>query len=217
MVLTEPGLTGVVAAVREGRVTFQRIQTYTLNSIIKKIVTAVLLVFGLLMTGHAILTPLLMVILMIAGDFLAMSLTTDNVDASASPNTWRIGNLTMAGLAIGIALLAFCAGTLAIGKFEMHLSTGALQTLTFVTLVFGSQATLYAIRQRGRMWGARPSLWLIASSTADIFIAVLLAVGGIAMTSLPATLVTELLVAAMVFAVALDALKIPIFARLKIM
>ena len=39
MVLTEPGLAGIVAAVKEGRVTFQRIQTYTLNSIIKKIVT----------------------------------------------------------------------------------------------------------------------------------------------------------------------------------
>ena len=39
VVLTEPGLAGIVAAVKEGRVTFQRIQTYTLNSITKKIVT----------------------------------------------------------------------------------------------------------------------------------------------------------------------------------
>jgi len=33
MVLTEPGLVGIVAAVKEGRVTFQRILSYTLNSI----------------------------------------------------------------------------------------------------------------------------------------------------------------------------------------
>ena len=70
MVLTEPGLAGIVAAVKEGRVTFQRILTYTLNSIIKKIVTVLFLIVGLIMTGHAILTPLLMVIVMIAGDFL---------------------------------------------------------------------------------------------------------------------------------------------------
>jgi H+-transporting ATPase len=38
MVLTEAGLGGIVAAVKEGRVTFQRILTYTLNSVIKKIV-----------------------------------------------------------------------------------------------------------------------------------------------------------------------------------
>ena len=42
MVLTEPGLAGIVAAVKEGRVTFQRILTYTLNSITKKIVTGAL-------------------------------------------------------------------------------------------------------------------------------------------------------------------------------
>ena len=84
MVLTEPGLAGIVAAVKEGRVTFQRIQTYTLNSITKKIVTVLFLMVGLFMTGHAILTPLLMVIVMVAGDFLAMSLTTDNVRAVGS-------------------------------------------------------------------------------------------------------------------------------------
>ena len=105
MVLTEPGLAGIVAAVKEGRVTFQRILTYTLNSIIKKIVTVLFLMLGLIMTGHAILTPLLMVIVMITGDFLAMSLTTDNVRPSPMPNAWRIGSLTMAGVIMGICLL----------------------------------------------------------------------------------------------------------------
>ena len=118
MVLTEPGLAGIVAAVKEGRITFQRILTYTLNSIIKKIVTVLFLIVGLIMTGHAILTPLLMVIVMITGDFLAMSLTTDNVRPSPMPNAWRIGSLTMAGVIMGICLLAFCTGVLAVGKFE---------------------------------------------------------------------------------------------------
>ena len=79
MVLTKAGLVGIVAAVKEGRITFQRILTYTLNSIVKKIVTVLFLAIGLIMTGHAILTPMLMVIVMITGDFLSMSLTTDDV------------------------------------------------------------------------------------------------------------------------------------------
>jgi H+-transporting ATPase len=216
MVLTEPGLRGIVAAVKEGRVTFQRIQTYTLNSILKKIVTSMLLVMGLVMTGQAVLTPLLMVILMIAGDFLAMSLTTDNVDPSPTPNAWKIGNLTLAGIAIGVALLAFCGGGLAIGHYVLHLGMGGLRTLTFVLLVFGSQATLYAIRERRKMWGPRPSLWLIVSSVADILIALILAVGGIAMAPISAGVAACVLVAAIVFAVALNALKIPIFRQLNI-
>lgn len=92
IVPTKAGLEGVVAAVKEGRITFQRILTYALNSVTKKIVTVLLLAVGLMMTGHAVLTPLLMVILLITGDFLAMSLTTDNVRPSPMPNAWRIGN-----------------------------------------------------------------------------------------------------------------------------
>ena len=82
IVLTKPGLGGIVASVKEGRVTFQRILTYTLNSVTKKIVQVLFLAVGLVMTGHAILTPMLMVIIMLTGDFLGMSLTTDNVRPS---------------------------------------------------------------------------------------------------------------------------------------
>ncbi len=82
IVLTKPGLGGIVAAVKEGRVTFQRILTYTLNSVTKKIVQVLFLAVGLVMTGHAILTPMLMVIIMLTGDLLGMSLTTDNVRPS---------------------------------------------------------------------------------------------------------------------------------------
>lgn len=216
MVLTEPGLAGIVAAVREGRVTFQRILTYTLNSIIKKIVTVLFLIVGLIMTGHAILTPLLMVIVMIAGDFLAMSLTTDNVQPSPLPNSWRIGSLTMAGVVMGLCQLAFCSAVLAVGKFEIGLGIDELRTLAFVALVFGSQATIYAIRLRRHLWGSRPSLWLASSSVADVLIAAILAVGGIAMTGLPTSMVAGTLAAAVALTFVLDTVKVPVFARLGI-
>ena len=70
MVLTEPGLAGIVAAIKEGRVIFQRIQTYTVNSIIKKVVTVLFLTVRPDHDRAGDLTPLLMVIVMIAGDFL---------------------------------------------------------------------------------------------------------------------------------------------------
>jgi H+-transporting ATPase len=96
IVLTEPGLGGIVASLKEGRITFQRILTYALHSVTKKTVQVLLLAVGLVMTGHAILSPMLMVIIMLTGDFLGMSLTTDNVTPSPLPDTWRIGSLTIA-------------------------------------------------------------------------------------------------------------------------
>ena len=87
IVLTVAGLGGIVASVKEGRITFQRILTYTLNSVNKKVVQVLFLAVGLIMTGHAILTPLLMVVVMITGDFLGMSLTTDHVRPSPGPTS----------------------------------------------------------------------------------------------------------------------------------
>jgi H+-transporting ATPase len=216
MVLTEPGLAGIVAAVKEGRVTFQRVQTYTLNSIIKKMVAVLLLLVGLIMTGQAVLTPLLIVIVMITGDFLGMSLTTDTVEPSPTPNSWRIGKLTTAGAVLAIGLLAFLSGVLAVGKYEMGLGIEALRTLTFVALVFGGQATIYAVRDRRHLWGSRPSIWLAASSVADVSIASILAVAGIAMAPLSFLAVASTLAAALFLAFVMAIVKLPLFARLAI-
>ena len=216
MVLTDPGLAGIVAAVKEGRITFQRILSYTLNSITKKIVQVLFLAIGLLMTGHAILTPLLMVLIMITGDFLGMSLTTDNVRPSPAPNAWRIGNLTIAGVIMGIGELLFCISILAFGIYRMGFAISALQTLAFVAIVFGNQATTYTNRERLHLWSTRPSVWLLLSTIADIAIATTLSVGGFAMTPLPAWVVAATLAAAAGFAVVLDFVKTPVFRRLGI-
>ena len=216
VVLTQAGLGGIVAAVKEGRITFQRILTYTLNSVQKKIFQVLLLAVGLVMTGHAVLTPMLMVIVMITGDFLAMSLTTDRVRPSTTPNSWQIGRITIAGVVLGICFLAFSTAILAIGKFRLHLGIEALQTLTVVGMVFGSQVTTYVIRGRQHLWGLRPSIWLVLSSVADILIISTLAALGIAMAPLPITIIVCEFAAAIAFGLVLDVVKIPVLARLKI-
>jgi H+-transporting ATPase len=216
VVLTEAGLGGIVAAVKEGRITFQRILTYTLNSVMKKILQVLLLAVGLVITGHAVLTPMLMVIVMISGDFLSMSLTTDRVRPSKMPNSWQIGRITIAGVILGVCFLAFSTAILAIGKFEMHLGIEALRTLCAVGIVFGSQATTYVIRGRQHLWGLRPSLILVLSSVADVLIISTLAICGIAMAPLTLSVVAGELVAAIAFGLLLDVAKIPLFARLRI-
>jgi H+-transporting ATPase len=216
IVLTKPGLGGIVASVKEGRVTFQRILTYTLNSVNKKILQVLFLAVGLVMTGHAILTPMLMVIIMLTGDLLGMSLTTDNVRPSPRPNAWRIGDLTIAGVFIGVCELIFCTAILAIAKYHLGFGIDALRTLAFVVVVFGNQATTYTNRERQHLWSSRPSLWLIGSSIVDLLITSTLSICGIAMTPLPIFVVGEILIAAAVFAFVLDFAKVPVFKHLRI-
>jgi H+-transporting ATPase len=215
IVLTEPGLTGIVASVREGRVTFQRILTYTLRSIVHKVQQVLFLTVGLVITGHAILTPMLMVLSMMTGDFLAMSATTDNVEPSPSPNSWRIESLTTAGVIMGVCDLVFCVGVLAIGKYRLGLGVEALQTLTLVTLVFSGQAIFYVVRERRRIWSSRPSLIVILSSIADMLIIPTLAVRGVLMAPLSLSIVFGVFLASIALAFGLDVIKAEIFRRLR--
>jgi H+-transporting ATPase len=164
IVLTEPGLGGVVAAVQEGRTTFQRILTYTFRSIVHKVVQVLFLLAGLVISGTAVLTPLLMVLMMVAGDFFALSSATDNVRPSPTPNVWRVRNLTIAGIVLGCCDLVFCIASLTVGRFVLGLDSNTLRTLTVVTLVYSGQAIFYVSRERLHLWSSRPGSWLIASS-----------------------------------------------------
>jgi H+-transporting ATPase len=157
-----------------------------------------------------------MVIIMLTGDLLGMSLTTDNVRPSPMPNVWRIGALTIAGVFMGVSELVFCTAILAIAKFHLGLGIETLRTLAFVAVVFGNQATTYTNRERQRIGSSPPSRLLVGSSVVDVLIASTLATCGIAMTPLPVFVVGGILAAAAVFALVLDFAKVPVFTRLKI-
>jgi len=215
IVLTEPGLSGIVASIREGRVTFQRILTYALRSIVHKSRQVLLLGFGLILTKHAILTPALMVISMITGDFLAMSSTTDNVRPSSMPNSWRIDTLTVVGVALGLFDLSFCAALLTYGALVMHLGIDTLRTMTLVTLAFNGQAVFYVVRERRRLWSSRPSLLVFMSSIVDVLIVGALALGGILMAPLAPSIVAGIFAAAVVLAFTMDQVKVWLFVQFK--
>ncbi len=216
IVLTEPGLGGIVESVKVGRVTFQRVLTYTLNSVTNKIAKVFFLAAGLFMTGHAILTPLLMVISMLGGDLLGMSVTTDNVQPSVLPNSWRVRQLILAGIFMGGSELIFYLAALTIGRLLLGPGIESIRTLAFVIMVFGNQALTYLNRDRRRLGSSRPSWWLVGSSAVDVTITSILAIFGIAMAPLPYFLVAGVLIAAPVFAFVIDFAKVPVFRRLAI-
>jgi H+-transporting ATPase len=159
---------------------------------------------------------MLMVIIMLTGDLLGMSLTTDNVRPSPTPNAWRIGNLTIAGVFVGVCELVFGTTVLAVAKYRLGFGIETLRTVAFVAIVFGNQATTYMNRERQRMGSSPPSPWLIGSSVVDVLIASTLATCGIAMAPLPVLVVGGTLVSAAVFAFLSDFAKVPMFNRLRI-
>ena len=117
---------------------------------------------------------------------------------------------------MGIGELTFCTAIFAFGEFHLHLTLPSLQSLAFILIVFGNQATMYNNRERRHLWASRPSGWVLMASGADIAIAAILAIAGMAMHPLPIVLVLAALAGAAIFAVAFDFLKVPAFRRLQI-
>lgn len=216
MVLTEPGLEGIVTAIREGRSCFQRILTYTLNALTKKFELVLFLGAGLVMTGHAILTPMLMALLLITGDFLTMSLTTDAATPSPMPDRWRMGSFTAAAAVLGLLSLIYITGAVAVGKYLLSYSIAELRTLAFITLVFTSQATVYVVRERGHLWNSQPGGWLVLSSLLDLLIAGTLAATGTLMAPLALSTIGAVLGSTLAFSIVLDVVKKVVFGVLKI-
>ncbi|HVN31702.1 MAG TPA: HAD-IC family P-type ATPase [Thermoanaerobaculaceae bacterium] len=214
MVLTEPGLSGIVFAVREGRIAFRRLLTYTLNMLVKKTEIVLLLGIGLGITGHPVMTPVLMVLMLLTNDFLSMSLTTDRASLAPRPSVWPMQRITAAALLLGVCKLGFSTAMLGVGLWG-RLGTEELQTLTFVTLVLGNQALLYVLRERGRMWGSRPSGWVFASSAVDVALVSALALSGTLMAPLAWPRMLVVAVATMAFALILDQAKRPILSALR--
>ena len=216
MVLTEPGLAGIVFAVREGRIGFRRLLTYTFNMLTKKIEIVLFLAIGFVLTGHAVMTPVMMVFMLLTNDVLAMSLTTDRASPSPTPSAWHIRNVTSAAVILGACKLAFSTAMLTIGKYQFGLDPKALQTFAFVTVLFGSQGLIYVLRERRHIWSSMPSIWVFASSTVDIGIVAALALSGTLMEPLPWRLLLAIALAIPAFMLILDQIKRPVMAAFKV-
>ena len=79
----------------------------------------------------------------------------------------------------------------------------------------GDMTTLYAIRERQRLW-SRPGMWFNLSSLVNVLIVSTLAATGTFMSPLPTALVASTLAAAVGFGALLAVVKLPLFKRLSI-
>ena len=216
MVLTLPGLGGVVPAIETSRLVFQRVITYTLNMLIKKIEIMALLVIGFLITRHKPITPMLMVLFLLLNDFLTMSLSTDHMQYSRHPNRWNTRGILLAASVLAACKRVFSLGVFLCGDQLLLMDMPHIQTLMFATLIISSQAGVYLLRERGHFWQSQPSRFLVGSSVLGLGVTVALVLGGILMPALSAALLFSVAATAILYFTCLDWLKVWLFGRLKL-
>ncbi len=213
MVLTEPGLVDIITAVTVSRRIYHRMMTWTLNKIVKTSQVAIFLTLAFVITRHFVTTPLLIVLLLLANDFVTMSLAVDRARPSARPARWRVGALVSASLALAVVVIGESFLDLWLARGVFHLGWHQTQTLIFLMLVFSGQATVYVVRERDHFWKSRPVGWILAATCGDVAIVTALAVGGVLMAPISAGLVAMVLGIALGFMAIMDPVKVAALRR----
>ncbi|MGZ9158366.1 MAG: HAD-IC family P-type ATPase, partial [Nitrospira sp.] len=159
VVLTEPGLTNIVALVEQGRTIYQRILTWIINKISRTILKAAFVAVAFVVTGKFVVSAFAMLLLIFMTDFAKVSLATDHVRWSNKPETWNIEGFIIVSVVLGIAMVVETLLLLWIGWSQFGLATNdmALYTFSFLTLLYFAVFSIVSARERRWFWATVPS------------------------------------------------------------
>ena len=212
VVLTEPGLTNIVALVEQGRTIYQRVLTWVINKISRTILKAAFVAIAFVVTGKFVVSAFAMLLLVFMTDFAKISLATDHVRASRKPETWNIGGFIVVAAVLGVAMLAETLLLLRFGwsKFGLASNSHALYTFSFLVLLDFAIFSVVSARERRWFWATLPSrTFLLALVTETLAGTLLTRVGLPDLAPLPWSQTLEIFAYAMVLCLLVnDAVKV---------
>jgi len=211
IILTRPGLEGVLAAIDTSRKIYQRMLTYVVAKIVKYFEIVFVTSAGFFVFRHFVLSPTLMVALLILNDFATLSIATDRVAPSRGFDAWRIGRLVAAAATIAIVTAATIVVFTSIERHRAGLTVAQLRGLTFFAMVGMGQIALLALRERDAVFHEAPSRFLLGAVGFAILAAAAMASFGVLMPPLPPAVVGATLALIIVVGLILLAIKLPIY------
>jgi H+-transporting ATPase len=184
IVLTTPGLSVIIDAIKESRRIFQRMNSYAIYRIAETLrvllfVSAVILIFNFFPV-----TAIQIVMLALLNDGAILSIAYDNVRYREQPEAWNMRLVLGIATVLGIVGPIAAFGLFYLGDQVFHLDHAHLQTLMYLTLSVAGHLTIFLARTRGPIWSIRPARILLLAVLGTQALATLIAVYGVFMTPL---------------------------------
>jgi len=184
IVLTTPGLSVIIDAIKESRRIFQRMNSYAIYRIAETLrvllfVSAVILIFNFFPV-----TAIQIVMLALLNDGAILSIAYDNVRYRNQPEAWNMRLVLGIATVLGIVGPIAAFGMFYLGDEVFHLDHAHIQTLMYLTLSVAGHLTIFLARTRGPFWSIRPARILLLAVVGTQAVATLLAVYGVFMTPL---------------------------------
>ncbi len=170
VVLTEPGLTNIVALIEQGRTIYQRILTYIINKISRTILKTAFVAIAFVLTGKFVVSTFAMLLLVFITDVAKIALATDRVRPSRKPETWKIGPFIAVAIVLGVLMVleSLLLLSFAWSRFGLENNDGALYTFSFLTLLYFAAFSIVSARERRWFWSTLPSQTVAAAVLAEL-------------------------------------------------
>lgn len=206
LILTMPGLGGIQKAVAVGRGVSVRIRTWALNKITKSIEVSILTTILFIFSHSYILSPLLAVLLMLANDFVTISIATDNTKPVARPVRWNISHMIMVSAIIATVPLVMVLVTYFVAYYLKY-PMDVIRTVVYLSLVYYGMSTLLAVRAWPHAWDVKLSRALIIALLVSFIFALAVSISGLIIPAVPIVFVVFIIVVAIISVFIVDWVK----------
>ena len=184
IVLTTPGLSVIIDAIKESRKIFQRMNSYAIYRIAETLRVLLFMTLAILVFNFYPLTAVMIVILALLNDGAILSIAYDNVHYKEQPEVWNMRLVLGVATALGIVGPIAAFGLFFLGDRFFHLDRALLQTMMYLMLSVAGHLTIFQTRTRGPWWSIRPARVLLLAVFGTQALATLIAVYGLFMTPL---------------------------------
>lgn len=178
IVLTKPGLSVIIDAIRQSRKIFQRMGNYSIYRIAETIRVILFITISIITFQFYPVTALMIVLLALLNDAPIMTIAFDNVKASPSPDRWNMRSTLGVSTVLGIIGVISSFGIFFIGKEFLHLDKEILQSFIYLKLSVAGHFTVFVARTKGHFWSVKPSRSLLGAVIATQIIATFIVVYG---------------------------------------
>ena len=181
IVLTTPGLSVIIDAIKESRRIFQRMNSYAIYRVAETLSVLMLMTLSIVIFNFYPLTAVMIVMLALLNDGAILSIAYDNVHYSNKPETWNMRLVLGIASAVSVIGLIDSFGLFYIGERVFHLDRAIIQTLMYLKLSVGGHFKIFLTRTRGPFWSIRPAPILLVAVFGTQVLATLVAVFGVFM------------------------------------
>ena len=179
IVLTKPGLSVIIDALKQSRQIFQRMNNYSIYRIAETFRVLFFITTTILVFQFFPVNALMIVLLAILNDLPIITIAYDNVRYSNNPEKWNMRTIIGIASLLGVLGVIESFGLFYVGYKLLALTPAVLQSFMYLKLSVAGHLTVFMARTKGHFWSVRPAKQLLLAVILTQLTATIITVYGI--------------------------------------